>query len=133
MLCLSKPGYHPNLLTSRDKNKIIKECLLKIIKSHKDEIRQKEDYAALSADDYAGILSEIARIKNDNCSPSECNRDVPYCDFFEEIYNSYIQSCSDLGFIDFEDMILECYRMLVGNPDILAKWQKSFRYVLIDE
>lgn len=133
MLCLSKPGYHPNLLTSRDKNKIIKECLIKIIKKYKDTISQKEDLPTLSADDYAGILSEIARIKNDNCSPSECGRDVPYCDYFEEIYESYVQSCKDLGLIDFEDMILECYRMLRDSPDILDKWQRSFRYVLIDE
>jgi len=133
MLCLSKPGYRPNLLTSRDKNRIIKENLLHILRMHKDEILKKEDYLSPSTDDYAGLLSEIARIKNDNKSPEECGRDVPYSDFFEEIYNGYVRSCKDLGFIDFEDMILECYRMLMNCPDILTKWQDTFKYVLIDE
>lgn len=133
MLCLSKPGYHPNLLTPRDKSRIIKESLLNTLRLHKDEILKKEDYLSPSADDYSGLLSEIARIKNDNISPLEHSKDVSYSDYFPEIYEYYTKACRDLGFIDFEDMILECYKMLNDSPEILKRWQDTFKYVLIDE
>lgn len=133
MLCLSKPGYRPNLLTARDKSRIIKESLSYALKKHKDEILKKEDYLNPSADDYSSLLSEIARIKNDNESPSECGKEVSYGEYFPDIYNYYTRTCRDLGLIDFEDMILECYRMLMDSPEILSKWQETFKYVLIDE
>ena len=133
MLCLSKPGYRPNLLTAKDKNRIVKESLQTTLRNHKDEILKKEDYLNPSADDYAGLLSEIARIKNDNESPTERSNDVPFSEFFPEIFEYYVSACSDLGFIDFEDMILECFKMLKSSPEILKKWRNCFKYVLIDE
>ncbi|SHH88512.1 DNA helicase-2 / ATP-dependent DNA helicase PcrA [Butyrivibrio fibrisolvens DSM 3071] len=133
MLCLSKPGYHPNLLTAKDKNRIIKESLSYTLRKHKDEILKKDDYLNPSADDFNSLLSEIARVKNDNESPSACGRDVSFGEYFPDIYDYYTKTCQDLGLIDFEDMILECYKMLMESPEILSKWQNTFKYVLIDE
>lgn len=133
MLCLSRPGYHPNLLTAKDKNRIIKESLTFVLQKHKDEILKKEDYLSPSADDYASLLSEIARIKNDNIAFENYTSDISYSDYFPEIYDYYVKTCKDIGLIDFEDMILECLKMLEDNPGILRRWQESFKYVLIDE
>ena len=35
--------------------------------------------------------------------------------------------------LDFDDMLVMCYELLSQRPDILAGWQKRFRYILIDE
>ena len=33
----------------------------------------------------------------------------------------------------FDDMLVVCYELFRSRPDILAMWQKKFRYILVDE
>ena len=35
--------------------------------------------------------------------------------------------------IDFDDMLLHCWKLFRTRPDILEMWQKKFRYILVDE
>lgn len=35
--------------------------------------------------------------------------------------------------VDFDDMILLCFRCLKGNPQVLSYWQSVFDYIMIDE
>lgn len=35
--------------------------------------------------------------------------------------------------IDFDDMLVLCLDLFRRRPDILEKWQKRFRFILVDE
>lgn len=50
-----------------------------------------------------------------------------------KLYEIYANRCFKNGAMDFDDLLLKTYQMLVSFPDILAKYQNRFRYILIDE
>lgn len=50
-----------------------------------------------------------------------------------QIVAAYAKRLRDAGAMDFDDLLYYCIRLLQENPDVLAYYQKKFRYVLIDE
>lgn len=54
-------------------------------------------------------------------------------DNFFKIYNYYIDVCRKDFKIDFDDMLLRCYELLVNNNKILEYYREKFKYILIDE
>ena len=51
-----------------------------------------------------------------------------------QIYQKYYDRCFRAGAMDFDDLLLQMFRLLYSNPDnIKEKYQKSFKYVLVDE
>lgn len=80
-----------------------------------------------------GIRSEISRIKSEridiatyysiNCPEEE----------FRNLYTGYEQAMRKKHRIDFDDILLYCYELLIKRPDILKMWQQKYQYILIDE
>ncbi|WP_224482729.1 ATP-dependent helicase [Robertkochia aurantiaca] len=50
-----------------------------------------------------------------------------------EIYNEYCERCFKAGAMDFDDLLLKTNELLNRFPDVLAKYQERFRYILVDE
>ncbi len=51
-----------------------------------------------------------------------------------EIYQKYYDRCFRAGAMDFDDLLLQMFRLLYANPDnVREKYQQLFRYVLVDE
>ncbi|RYE25607.1 MAG: ATP-dependent DNA helicase [Sphingobacteriales bacterium] len=50
-----------------------------------------------------------------------------------EIYEAYAKRCFKNGAMDFDDLLFKMYILLTHFPDVLAKYQHKFKYVLIDE
>lgn len=50
-----------------------------------------------------------------------------------QLYEQYAARCFKNGAMDFDDLLFKMYELLVKHPDVLAKYQHKFRYVLIDE
>lgn len=50
-----------------------------------------------------------------------------------EIYSIYSQRCFKNGAMDFDDLLFKMYELLTRFPEMLAKYQHKFKYVLIDE
>lgn len=50
-----------------------------------------------------------------------------------QIYEYYVKRQNDLYALDFDDLILWTVRMFRKFPEILAKWQKRFSYIHVDE
>lgn len=50
-----------------------------------------------------------------------------------DIYESYAKRCFRNGAMDFDDLLFNMYVLLTRLPDVLAKYQHKFRYILIDE
>lgn len=81
------------------------------------------------------IMTEISYIKNNhinynskNFKPQGIDKDI-----FIKIYKEYEQEKKSVGKIDFDDMLFECEKLLVNNPNILDQWQRRFDYIQCDE
>lgn len=50
-----------------------------------------------------------------------------------EIFEYYSKRCFKNGAMDFDDLLVNTYILLTNFPEVLAKYQHKFRYVMIDE
>lgn len=50
-----------------------------------------------------------------------------------EIYRKYVETCYKSGAMDFDDLLLRTNELLTRFPEVLAKYQDRFRYILVDE
>ncbi|CAN5764325.1 3'-5' exonuclease [soil metagenome] len=49
------------------------------------------------------------------------------------IYDAYAKRCFKNGAMDFDDLLFKMYILLKTNADSLSKYQRKFKYILIDE
>ncbi|MDO1500419.1 3'-5' exonuclease [Winogradskyella maritima] len=49
------------------------------------------------------------------------------------IYKNYVERCFKAGAMDFDDLLLKTNELLTRFPNVLAKYQDRFRYILVDE
>jgi DNA helicase II / ATP-dependent DNA helicase PcrA len=52
---------------------------------------------------------------------------------FGQIFAQYTERCFKAGAMDFDDILVNTYRLLEKFPDVLNKWQHKFKYILVDE
>ena len=52
---------------------------------------------------------------------------------FGEIYQEYVDRCFKAGAMDFDDLLLRTNELLNVYPNVLAKYQNRFQYILVDE
>lgn len=50
-----------------------------------------------------------------------------------DIYTRYQNRLQRNGAMDFDDLLFKMYQLLTQHPDVLAKYQHRFQYILIDE
>lgn len=50
-----------------------------------------------------------------------------------EIYRNYVERCFRANAMDFDDLLLRTNELLTKFPEVLAKFQNRFRYILVDE
>lgn len=51
-----------------------------------------------------------------------------------QVYQKYYDRCIRAGAMDFDDLLLQMFRLLYTNPDnVRQKYQQLFRYILVDE
>ena len=51
-----------------------------------------------------------------------------------KIYEKYVARCQRAGAMDFDDLLLQMFRLLYQNPDnVRAKYQHQFKYLMVDE
>ena len=50
-----------------------------------------------------------------------------------EIYKEYVDRCFKAGAMDFDDLLLKTNELLNMYPEVLAKYQNRFRYIMVDE
>ena len=111
-----------NILSETEKYQILRG----VIAQQKMEVFDEEDFIR-------DIAAEIGRIKNNRIDVEEFVSEKCSADAFREIYREYETQRKKLRKIDFDDMLVLCYELFSSRPDVLAQWQKKFRYILIDE
>ena len=87
------------------------------------------------------IQSRISNAKNALVTSSSyaTNKDLLDYDMYSkvpltgEIYKRYQNRCFNAGAMDFDELLVQTNILFRDHPDILAKYQEQFRYVLVDE
>jgi len=82
-----------------------------------------------------GIHSQISRAKNELVSPEEyLSRVASFWDqTVAEVYELYQRRLHASNAVDFDDMLMLTVQVFERFPEALSRWQKSFRYILVDE
>ena len=111
-----------NILSEEEKYQILRS----VISGQDLEVFDEEDFLK-------DIAEEIGRIKNNRLPLEEFVSAKVDAGAFREIYRAYEERRKSLRKIDFDDMLVVCYELFRSRPDILAMWQKKFRYILVDE
>ena len=50
-----------------------------------------------------------------------------------QIFDAYCKRCFKNGAMDFDDLLLKFYLLLSTHPESLSKYQRKFKYIMIDE
>ena len=50
-----------------------------------------------------------------------------------QIYMAYCNRCFKNGAMDFDDLLMKFYQLLATHPESLSKYQRKFKYIMIDE
>ena len=105
----------------------------------KSILKEKE----LSEDHYKPntVLSRISLLKNRLITPGayaaksvyaaeDRQRQMPE---FGYVYDLYCRRCKQNGAMDFDDLLLQTNILFRDFPDVLARYQEQYRYLLVDE
>ncbi len=79
------------------------------------------------------IISEISFVKNELLNVEYYSSLNCGADDFREIFNTYENYKTENNKIDFDDMLVKCYHLLMKNNNVLLNWRKRYSYILIDE
>ncbi len=88
-----------------------------------------------------GVYAKISRLKNDLITPKVYEEDPVFLTDdrkrqqpqFIEVYKRYVARCRANAAMDFDDLLLNMAMLFKQNPDVLARYQEIFKYILVDE
>ena len=90
----------------------------------------------------SGVLARISSAKSNLITPELYAKDEDLVlydrmnkrPYIYEIYDRYYKRCKQAGAMDFDDLLLQMFRLLQENrEDVRQKYQRIFQYVLVDE
>ncbi len=129
---------------------------VKILRRHAELVDLKSGFTILDTDDQIRLLKQVIEganldkdrwparqlaalidgWKNRGLTPDK----VPAGEAFgfaagkgALLYAAYQRRLKDLNACDFGDLLLENLRLFLGNSDVLAEYQRRFRFILVDE
>ncbi len=117
-------GYRSNftIYDQADQVRLVKQCLEELERDPKRFVPR-------------GIHSQISNAKNQLIGPDEYMERVSsfYDQTVAEVYQLYQKRMFASNAVDFDDMLMLTVQVLERFPDARERWQKAFRYVLVDE
>jgi len=87
------------------------------------------------------VLNRISAAKNALVGPDEYRNDYHIQQedtranrpAIAQIYSAYVKKCFKNGAMDFDDLLFKFHELLRNFPECLSKYQRKFKYILIDE
>ena len=76
------------------------------------------------------LITPGAYLANASLAAEDRQMQIPE---FGHLYNTYCQRCKHNGAMDFDDLLLQTNILLRDCPDVLARYQELFQYILVDE
>ena len=120
-----KTAYNLNnssVISEEDKRIIVEKILTGMGLSYDN----KEDIIS-------SILAQISLVKCDMIDiDNYYSKDLPD-KVFRELYVRLDKELKRTGRIDFDDMMVMCYELLISRQDILNRLRREFKYILVDE
>ena len=123
-------GYPSNftIYDTQDSQSVIRG-VIKELHLDKDIYKYKQVYSRISS--YKNSLITVkAYFNNPELMEADAMAKIPR---MGEIYKSYVDKCFKAGAMDFDDLLLKTNELLTRFPEVLAKYQNRFRYILVDE
>ena len=125
-----KLGYPSNftIYDTQDSQRLI-SSIIKEKKLDKDIYKYKQVQSRISS--YKNSLITVkAYFQNPDLKEADVMSKRPE---MGEIYKEYVSRCFKAGAMDFDDLLLKTNELLTRFPEVLAKYQDRFRYILVDE
>ncbi|MGV9002713.1 ATP-dependent helicase [Flavobacterium sp.] len=125
-----KLGYPSNfsIYDSQDSVRLI-SAIIKEMQLDKDIYKPKQVFSRISS--YKNSLITVkAYFNNPELQEQDAMSKKPR---LGEIYANYVDRCFKAGAMDFDDLLLKTNELLNRFPEVLAKYQNRFRYILVDE
>ncbi|MFZ4436241.1 MAG: ATP-dependent helicase [Flavobacterium psychrophilum] len=125
-----KLGYPSNftIYDSQDSVRLI-SAIVKEMQLDRDIYKPKQLLSRISS--YKNSLITVkAYFNNPDLQEADAMSKKPR---MGEIYQNYVDRCFKAGAMDFDDLLLKTNELLSRFPDVLAKYQDRFRYILVDE
>ncbi|NNK39045.1 MAG: UvrD-helicase domain-containing protein [Winogradskyella sp.] len=123
-------GYPSNftIYDTQDSDRLI-ASIIKEMKLDKDVYKYKQIRSRISS--YKNNLITVKAYRN---NPELVEADtMARRPRMGDIYENYVERCFKAGAMDFDDLLLKTNELLTRFPDVLAKYQDRFRYILVDE
>lgn len=125
-----KLGYPSNftIYDTQDSQSVIR-AIIKEMHLDKDVYKYKQVYSRISS--YKNSLITVkAYFNNPELVEADAMAKLPR---LGDIYKAYVDRCFKAGAMDFDDLLLKTNELLTRFPQVLAKYQDRFRYILVDE
>lgn len=125
-----KLGYPSNftIYDSQDSVRLI-SAIVKEMQLDKDIYKPKQLLSRISS--YKNSLITVkAYLNNPELQEADAMSKKPRTG---EVYANYVERCFKAGAMDFDDLLLKTNELLNRFPDVLAKYQDRFRYIMVDE
>lgn len=100
------------------------EDTLKIIKKIVKELNLDDD---IKPNYFKNLISQMKNFPDFKLSDPFKER------LLESVYNKYQEYLALNNAFDFDDLLLKTVEVIKNNPEILAKYQDKFNYILVDE
>lgn len=112
-----------DIITPSLKRRFLEESLME---TEYDDIEDKKEFLE-------EVEKEISRIKGEGIDIAHYYSAACPEEIFRQIYTGYQGRVQKNHYLDFDDMVMYTYELFSKRPDILASWQKRFRFILVDE
>lgn len=125
-----KLGYPSNftIYDTQDSVRLI-SAVIKEMQLDKDIYKPKQVFGRISS--YKNSLITVkAYFNNPELQEQDAMSKKPR---LGDIYKEYVDRCFKAGAMDFDDLLLKTNELLNRFPDVLAKYQNRFKYILVDE
>ena len=125
-----KLGYPSNftIYDTQDSQRLV-SAIIKELNLDKDVYKYKQIHSRISS--YKNSLITVrAYFQNPELIEADTMAKRPQ---LGAIYKEYVDRCFKAGAMDFDDLLLRTNELLTRFPDVLAKYQNRFRYILVDE
>lgn len=79
------------------------------------------------------VINEISFVKNELMDKYDFDSEILSSDEFIKTYNMYEEYKNQINKIDFDDMLIKTYELLLNNNQALQRVRSAYKYILVDE
>lgn len=112
---------------------------LRILRANAERAGLRRDFIIYGEDDQKAVIKSI--LTTSTKTPAEYveefsaikDKGLVALKHTDKLFNAYNAELARLNAVDFGDIILRVLELFDKNPDILARYQNQFKYILVDE